>query len=425
MSERGRSSARLASKPAAPEKAAEPKKSSVKGGIKKKAPAEKKAKAAGGKHPPFAKMITASLKDLAKEGEGSVFSVKRITETIEKKYPTVDVNSPSYKRWLSAALAAGVDDKRFVQVRKSYRVSAKALHGKRKSRSKSPVKGKKRAASKSRSKSPAAKKAKSSRSKSPAAKKSTDKKKTTDKKEKKEKKETKSRSKSPAAKKSADKKEKAPKEKKAKATKSKEKAEKPPKEKKAKAAKPAAKPKKAAKEKAPPRKLLLLRKSSSLVGSFVEPAAAPEQRYAVAFNTTDLANVRESLRDEIKGLIDAGVSIGLIANRGYLAEGRFNLERTDFTSNVDDLVQIINNAFGEGADWDKYYKEVLQSANQLPWEGYTAKTLVLIGSEDGVKSLVGQGLQQEVQALNNKGVNVFAFNNEQLALLADVVTSLK
>jgi len=47
------------------------KKSSVKGGIKKKVAAPKKAKGEkAAKHPPFSKMITAALKTLAKENEG-------------------------------------------------------------------------------------------------------------------------------------------------------------------------------------------------------------------------------------------------------------------------------------------------------------------------------------------------------------------
>jgi len=155
----------------------------------------------------------------------------------------------------------------------------------------------------------------------------------------------------------------------------------------------------------------------------------------VVFNTTDLPEVRQSLHDLMSDLIThekCSISVGIVANRGQNADNTYNLERLELSTKLDDLTQFIQNSYGEGSNWEQYYSGVLDNANKFNWVNADSKFVMLVGSNESVTELTQSAMnvnndnkfQNIVGQLNLRGIQVFAFNHEQLSLLREVITSL-
>jgi len=143
----------------------------------------------------------------------------------------------------------------------------------------------------------------------------------------------------------------------------------------------------------------------------------------VAFNTTDMIQVRNDVKGAIeKILTDDNVRVGIIANRGW-KDTKYNLETLDFSDDPKEITKFVEGSFGEGSDWLAYYKQVLDEALNLSWADNRAKMLILIGDE-GIKAVTNQLLQASVGKLATLGVKVYAFHHTQLFLLEEVLNEL-
>jgi len=143
----------------------------------------------------------------------------------------------------------------------------------------------------------------------------------------------------------------------------------------------------------------------------------------VLFNTTDIVEVRMDIKAAIEKLLtDDNIRVGIIANRGW-KETQYNLEVLDFSDDPKEIARFVENSFGEGFEWLKYYKQVLEKALDLSWANHKLKTLILIGNE-GIDSVRDVSLQAEVGKLATLGVKVFAFHHSQLFLLEEVLSEL-
>jgi len=174
----------------------------------------------------------------------------------------------------------------------------------------------------------------------------------------------------------------------------------------------------------------------------VQPENAPEiaqveqkKTMKIVFNTTDLPEVRQSLHDLMSDLIShekCSISVGIVANRGQNADNTYNLETLAFSTKLDEITQFIQNAYGEGSNWEQYYTGVLDTMSNFNWGNADSKFVMLVGSDVSVTELTQSAVnvnnnnkfQNVVGQLNLKGIQVFAFNHEQLSLLREVITSL-
>lgn len=147
------------------------------------------------------------------------------------------------------------------------------------------------------------------------------------------------------------------------------------------------------------------------------PVAADIVLTGVAFNTTDIPQVREDVKSIIKTLLqDDNTTIGIVANRGAGEGGAYKLETLDFRTKFDQISAFIEGSFGEGSDWLGYYRMVLESAAALPWAKCRGKYLILVGN-DGLSCLRDPSLQAITGRLETLGVRVFGFHHSQLDLL--------
>jgi len=143
----------------------------------------------------------------------------------------------------------------------------------------------------------------------------------------------------------------------------------------------------------------------------------------VLFNTTDIIEVRADIKAIIEKLLtDDNIRVGIVANRGW-KDTQYNLEVLDFSDDPKEISGFVENSFGEGSDWLKYYKQVLQQALEVSWANNKLKLLILIGNE-GIDSIRDASLQTEVGKLSTLGVKVFAFHHSQLFLLEEVLKDL-
>jgi len=143
----------------------------------------------------------------------------------------------------------------------------------------------------------------------------------------------------------------------------------------------------------------------------------------VAFNTTDIIEVRIDIKAVIEKLLtDDNIRVSIIANRGW-KDTKYNLETLEFSDDPKEISAFVEHSFGEGSDWLKYYKQVLEEALNLSWANHKLKTLILIGNE-GIDSVRDPSLQAEVGKLSTLGVKVFAFHHSQLFLLQEVLSEL-
>jgi len=159
-----------------------------------------------------------------------------------------------------------------------------------------------------------------------------------------------------------------------------------------------------------------------------------QKKMQIAFNTTDLPEVRQSLVEIVKSLLQnpvCDISVGLISNSGVKADSNINLHNQPFSKNVDEISKIITDSFGEGKNWEQYYRLVLEKAATFKWtpKPPNQSFLILVGSNDSVEQLTTylhqhHDFNNSIGRLNTSGVGVFAFNHEQLDLLAQVVSNL-
>jgi len=160
-----------------------------------------------------------------------------------------------------------------------------------------------------------------------------------------------------------------------------------------------------------------------------------KKQMQIAFNTTDLPEVRQSLVEIVKSLLQnpvCEISVGLISNSGVKGDNNPNLHNLPFSKNFDEISKIITDSFGEGKNWEQYYRLVLEKASTFKWTPKLANNqsfLILVGSNDSVDALTTYLHQHNdfnnlIGRLNMSGVGVFAFNHEQLDLLAEVVSNL-
>jgi len=197
----------------------------------------------------------------------------------------------------------------------------------------------------------------------------------------------------------------------------------------AKRAKPAAD---VAEKKKPPRK-------KEKAAAPPPPAAAPVKEIkegpavaadvmltGVAFNTTDIPEVRADVGSIIKTLLqDDNTAVGIVANRGMSGEpGQpYKLETLDFTTEREKINAFIEGSYGEGSDWLEYYRAVLTSALNLPWAQCRKKYLFLVGN-NGTSVLTDRSLQDVTGRLEMLGVRVFGFHHSQLDLLQALISDL-
>jgi len=405
----------------------EPKKKKVGGKAEQKRAPAKRAKSKD--HPSYLKMISeAILEDAKRDGTSLILIQRYITENYKLEL------DGHVKSFIRLALRRGVENGDFLQVKHSYRLPSEARKLLRRRR---PRKAHHKEGEKEREKSPRRERKEKKEKKEKEE-------------EKEEEKPKKRKAKEPAKEKKGDaEKEEKPKKRKAEEHAKEKKAdsdeEEKPKRKRAQKAKPEEEKKKKIEEEEPKKKRARKAKEGEEEKPKAKKPRAPKRgkkeavvdkeiaipevlphvvTSGVAFNTTDIPEVRMELKNTIESLMaDDNIRVSIIANRGWKEHAQYNLEVIDFTDDSKAASDAVESAHGEGADWLSYYRQVLESALTLSWANHRNKVLILIGDQ-GVDAVRDASLQNQVGRLNTLGVKVYAFHHSQLVILQGVLSDL-